>query len=200
MKNMYRILMLGAIMISAFGLLAAPAQEAAAQTTSCTQTHTVQPGENLFRIGLRYGVSWTTLQQWNNLSNPNVVYVGQVLCVSGPVAPGDPPDFGTGGPSVVYPGNPFGPTTEPRIWFPQVTLAQSFQLRGYNFPPNRQVTIAMTTLGNRPYVPYYLANTDASGEFYVSITIPAELATAGTVAVEATTTGGYYARNWFYNR
>jgi LysM repeat protein len=39
--------------------------------------HTVQPGENLFRIALRYGTSYHTLATINNIHNPNLVYVGQ---------------------------------------------------------------------------------------------------------------------------
>lgn len=47
----------------------------------CTQYHTVRPGENLFRIGLLYGVQWTYLQSINYLPNPNWIYAGQNLCV-----------------------------------------------------------------------------------------------------------------------
>lgn len=186
------------ILITTLGLLLIPSGSAAAQS-GCTQTHTVQTGENLYRIGLRYGVSWITLAQWNNLSNANLVYIGQVLCVSGP-SPTTPTTPGTGGPVVVRPGNPFGPTTEPRAYFPAVTLGTSFELRGYNFPPNSQVTIGLTTLGNQPYTPYYTATTSATGEFYVLINIPSSLVNASTIAVEARTASGYYARNWFYNR
>lgn len=42
-------------------------------------THTVQAGENLFRISLKYNVSLTALAQANNISNPNLIFVGQVL-------------------------------------------------------------------------------------------------------------------------
>lgn len=66
------------------------AQEAAAaQTTPAPQagaaatTHTVAPGENLYRIGLRYGVSWSVLAQHNNITNPNSIRVGQVLRIPG---------------------------------------------------------------------------------------------------------------------
>lgn len=170
--------------------------EAAPSSQACARTHTVRAGENLFRIGLLYGVQWPVLAQWNNLSNANLIYVGQVLCVSGPnpVSPA-PPSSGV----VVYPGNPFGPTTQPRIFFPKVVLGQNFELRGYNFPASTTVTIGLTSLSNPPYVPYYTATTDASGQFYVLITLPANLTTASTVAVEARTTSGYYAKNWFYN-
>jgi LysM repeat protein len=46
-------------------------------------THTVAPGENLYRIGLRYGVSWSVLAQHNNITNPNSIRVGQVLRIPG---------------------------------------------------------------------------------------------------------------------
>lgn len=191
-----RLLVLTLLVLGSVGLAFMPSNTAAAQTT-CARTHTVKAGENLFRIGLAYGVQWPTLMQWNGLTNSNLIYAGQVLCVSGP-NPTPPP--ATGGPVVVYPGNPFGPTTEPRAYFPQVTLGQKFQLRGYNFPANRQVTISLATLGSAAYVPYYTASTDASGNFFVEVIIPDTLKTSGTVAVDVRTASGYYARNWFYNR
>lgn len=46
-------------------------------------THTVQPGENLFRIALRYGVSVDVLAQANGISDVRVIYVGQVLIIPG---------------------------------------------------------------------------------------------------------------------
>ncbi|HLF26815.1 MAG TPA: LysM peptidoglycan-binding domain-containing protein [Anaerolineae bacterium] len=45
--------------------------------------HLVQPGENLFRIGLRYGVGYYQLAAWNNISNVNYVRAGDCLVVSG---------------------------------------------------------------------------------------------------------------------
>lgn len=42
-------------------------------------TYVVQPGDNLFRIALRYGMSHTYLAQYNNIANPALIYVGQVL-------------------------------------------------------------------------------------------------------------------------
>lgn len=43
------------------------------------QTHVVQRGENLYRIALRYGVSMSALIVANGITNPNLIYVGQVL-------------------------------------------------------------------------------------------------------------------------
>ncbi len=38
---------------------------------------------NLFRIGLNYGVTYQTLATYNNLVNPNLIYVGQRLVIPG---------------------------------------------------------------------------------------------------------------------
>lgn len=43
------------------------------------RAHVVQPGENLYRIGLQYGISWTVLAEYNNITNPNSLVVGQQL-------------------------------------------------------------------------------------------------------------------------
>ncbi len=40
--------------------------------------HTVQPGENLFRIGLKYGLGWKEIMAANGMSSTNI-YVGQQL-------------------------------------------------------------------------------------------------------------------------
>jgi LysM repeat protein len=44
-------------------------------------THVVQPGENLFRIGLRYGLTVTQLMMANGLTNPDQIYAGQILII-----------------------------------------------------------------------------------------------------------------------
>ena len=43
------------------------------------RTHVVQPGENLFRIALRYGTTPQAIAAANNLPNIHLIYVGQVL-------------------------------------------------------------------------------------------------------------------------
>jgi LysM repeat protein len=42
-------------------------------------TYVVQPGDNLFRIALRYNLSYMYLAQYNGIANPSCVYAGQVL-------------------------------------------------------------------------------------------------------------------------
>jgi LysM repeat protein len=52
-------------------------------------THVVGPGENLFRIGLLYGLTVDQMMAANNLSDPNAIYAGQTLVVPG-VTSGSP--------------------------------------------------------------------------------------------------------------
>lgn len=49
------------------------------QPTGQEQVHIVQAGENLFRIGLRYGFTVSELATYNNLANPNSLAVGQEI-------------------------------------------------------------------------------------------------------------------------
>ncbi len=74
--------------VAADGTAVAAAPTAAAGATT-EITHVVQPGENLFRIGLQYGVSWVTLAQYNGLTNPNGIVAGQTIKI--PPANGQPP-------------------------------------------------------------------------------------------------------------
>lgn len=43
--------------------------------------HVVQPGENLYRISLRYNVTIAQLAQANNIANTNLIFVGQQLVI-----------------------------------------------------------------------------------------------------------------------
>jgi lipoprotein NlpD len=48
--------------------------------------YTVKPGDTLIRIGLDSGQSWKDIARWNQLDNPNLIEVGQVLRVISPNA------------------------------------------------------------------------------------------------------------------
>jgi LysM repeat protein len=43
--------------------------------------HIVQPGENIFRIGLIYNVTWDRIARANGIFNPNFVIAGQRLVI-----------------------------------------------------------------------------------------------------------------------
>jgi LysM repeat protein len=59
------------------------------------QTHTVQGGENLFRIALRYGLTVEQLAAANGITDATRIYVGQILVIPGansvPAAPVENP-------------------------------------------------------------------------------------------------------------
>jgi len=47
--------------------------------------YTVRPGDTLIRISLDSGQNWRDIARWNNIDNPNVIEVGQVLRVIPPL-------------------------------------------------------------------------------------------------------------------
>ena len=48
--------------------------------------YTVRPGDTLIRIALDAGQNWRDVVRWNNMENPNVIEVGQVLRIVPPGA------------------------------------------------------------------------------------------------------------------
>lgn len=60
-------------------------------------THIVQPGDTLWSIAARYGVTVEALMRANNLTNPNYIFLGQTLVI--PSTGGFPLPFPTPGPS-----------------------------------------------------------------------------------------------------
>ena len=48
--------------------------------------YSIRPGDTLIRIGLDNGQNWRDVARWNNIDNPNLIEVGQVLRVMPPGA------------------------------------------------------------------------------------------------------------------
>jgi len=71
------------------GLLGGIVPIASAQ--GCAATYVVQPGDNLFRIALKFGLTSDVVARANGILNPNQIYVGQVLCIPGTGYPPPPP-------------------------------------------------------------------------------------------------------------
>jgi len=75
---------------------------APASTPATTGIHIVQPGENLFRLGLRYGTTAAAIRAANGLSS-DLIYVGQRLVIPGagggvpPITPSPAPVQGAPG-------------------------------------------------------------------------------------------------------
>ena len=51
--------------------------------SSASQTYTVKSGDTLSGIASKYGTTWQKLRDLNGLANPNLIYPGQVLKVTG---------------------------------------------------------------------------------------------------------------------
>jgi len=46
-------------------------------------SHTIQPGDTLWAISIKYGVTVDAIVQLNNIANPDLIYAGQVLQIPG---------------------------------------------------------------------------------------------------------------------
>ena len=63
-------------------------------------TYTVKRGDTLHQIALEHGLDYRELATWNNLENPNVIRVGQILRIT---PPGDAPAAASGSEAVTAP-------------------------------------------------------------------------------------------------
>ncbi|MBT9553613.1 MAG: peptidoglycan DD-metalloendopeptidase family protein [Hydrogenophaga sp.] len=76
--------------------------------------YTVRPGDTLYRIALEAGQAPRDVQTWNNLSNPNLIEIGQVLRVAPPAAtPAAPNSAAVTSAPVTAPGVVARPLTPP---------------------------------------------------------------------------------------
>lgn len=69
---------------SAPPVTAAPPTPPPAEAPRPAPTHIVKRGETLVGIALQYGLDYRELAAWNNIANPNVLAVGQVLIIAAP--------------------------------------------------------------------------------------------------------------------
>ena len=58
-----------------------PHADAGSAAVPLPYQHVVQPGENLFRIALRYNMTWDVMARANGLCFPYLVFAGQVLVI-----------------------------------------------------------------------------------------------------------------------
>jgi surface antigen len=66
-------------------------------------TVAVQPGDTLSAISARYGTSWFSLASYNHLSDPNLLFPGQTLCVPATHSSSPHPNTPEVGQANVYP-------------------------------------------------------------------------------------------------
>jgi LysM repeat protein len=86
-RYLHSLIVVG-IVLSVLSALTLDSVPVAAQDGSTT--YTVQAGENLFRIALRYGFTADYLAAVNGIADPRQIYAGQVLIIPGSSAPAAP--------------------------------------------------------------------------------------------------------------
>ncbi len=167
----------------------APVAAAITTTVGCTATYTIQPGDTLWRIGLKYGVEWPQIAAKNGLTNPGLIYAGQSLCV--PEAASVPVSNTT----------PTAPSAVPTIEVLSVVADQSVTFKASNFPANKPVDVRMGKNGTLGVGGTLVTTVNAgSGVFTGTYTIPAALKGQPVVALRLESQwGGYYSYNWFFN-
>ena len=74
-----------------------PPTATASPTPGGERVHVVQAGENLYRIGLLYGLSWVAIAEYNGITDPNAITAGQELRL--PPSPTATPEGQTSGPT-----------------------------------------------------------------------------------------------------
>ncbi len=187
-----------------------------AQQVTCAPNHIVQPGENLFRIALAAGTSWPYLMQLNGITDANLIYVGEVICLPGstgvvptPVTPVIPTSIAPT-PTVAAPAT--GVVLPPAGVFPTIDFnthsaapGDTLTLTGVNFPTNSVVDVYLTPLLSlNAYKPIAQTTTSDTGTISFALAIPTTLngvalqGNAFSVLVKTRTTG-YYGFNFFYN-
>jgi lipoprotein NlpD len=123
--------------IAAIFLLAGCAAHTSAPPPKPTQSihHIVKPGENLFRIGKAYDVSFAELARVNGIRDASQIRVGQRLLIPGarrqlPVEIITPSEPLPGAPSVLIAPEP---VTEKLLWPVYGTINSGFGARGASF-------------------------------------------------------------------
>lgn len=165
------------------------------------QEYVVAAGDNLFLISQKFGVSLVEIAQANNITNVNIVFLGESLRI--------PP--GTGSPSTGSPVwyLPNGPNTiplitiQPNVAKPGATVTVS----GSNYPPNATVNLYLEkqALSLKSDV-LATVSADANGQFQHQVTIPATWPGGAavnqlTVSISGyTAQGGFWAMNYFVNQ
>lgn len=58
-----------------------PVEKPAAAVTQKEKTYIVKPGDVLWKIAKKFGVSWKILSDYNNLKNPHLIFPGQKILI-----------------------------------------------------------------------------------------------------------------------
>ncbi len=175
--------------VAALALGGAAFSAAPARADHCRAYYTVAYGENLFRIGLKYGLRWNYIAEASGIQDSNKIYAGQVLCI--------PAASSTGGPQLQL--LPAG--VIPTISIAAVIKDQTVTITTANFPASTRFDVRMGLMGTRGFGGAYVTTVDSGtgGAFSETFIIPAGLRGQRRVAIRLENASGYYSFNWFWN-
>jgi len=74
------------------------------------ESYVVKAGDTLFAIALDNGLDYREIAAWNNLANPNVIRVGQILRLRAPASAASPAPFAA---TPAVEGRPIAATVPP---------------------------------------------------------------------------------------
>ena len=173
--------------ISALAALGAlmPLAHPAFAAQACQAQHTIRRGETLYGIGLKYNMTWDRIAQANNITTPNRIFAGRVLCI---------PVSGQPQPAPV-------PRLIPTFIIRQVVRDQSVTIQTANFPAGKKFDVLIGAYGTAGVGGAYVTTTDSGGggSFSATYTIPAALRGARRLAIRLQSASSYFSYNWFWN-
>lgn len=155
--------------------VSAATSPSAMATGACGSTYTVVGGDNLTKIAARCGTTISDILYYNpSIVNANLIYVGQVLKLSGTTT--------NTGDGTTYSGNAYitvsATTAEP---------GDKIVVKAYNFPKNASIDFRVGKKG-QTYKVVYDGTTDSSGYAKKTITIPSSASEGQTWVVKVLTT------------
>jgi len=200
---------LSIVLIGALGLGLPALWTTSASAATCAQSYTVQAGDNLYRIGLKYVLAWPRLAEANNLANPRLIFPGQVLCI--PAANATP--AATVSPAITSTPLPTAqptaaaqptqaPGTVPSITILGVTPGVSVTIQTANFPAHKTFDVRMGLNGTSGVNGTLVTKQDSGtgGSFTATYNIPAALKNERVIAIRLESASGYFSFGWFANR
>ncbi len=182
---LYVFLVLGLLGASSARAFAAPSEA----VSGCLQTHVVQSGEYLTKIGSIYGVTWRTIADINQLEDYNRIFPGQTLCIS------------TTSPINVPTTNVSGNAATVRVYASTVVEDKTVTLEGKSLEANTTYTVYMSNFKLLKGMTYAVGSvtTGTNGTFSKTINIPKRLYDVSMVKVLLVSRQGDTATNWFIN-
>jgi LysM repeat protein len=190
-----------------FTLVAAAAPSAGLASTNCGDTYVVQRGDYLARIARNCGTTVANILAHNpQIWNPNLIYGGMVLNLTGSVNPPPPPVvyynpnqwYG----NFYYPGGwwyggYYNPTPNRTYTTPRVSLSTTSTKAGKSvtvyvsgFPANTEIDYRVGQQGKN-WVSVYDGRTGSNGSDTMTITIPSSAKKGQNWVVHVLTTEGH---------